>query len=49
VNITCPALFASWHLHVAARWYWVLAANGAIYALFGLCIEMMRLRFSHKN
>lgn len=42
MNVTCPALFTSWHLHIAVPWYWILAANSATYAMVGLLVQAIR-------
>ncbi len=40
--LTQPAVLAGSHLHVGMRFYWVLLANGATYALLGLLVESSR-------
>ncbi len=41
-RITCPAAFASSFLHIGIRFYWIVLANTAAYALIGLTLEAMR-------
>jgi hypothetical protein len=47
INVTCPVAFASFHFHFGIKLYWVLLANAASYALFGLAMERLRQQFSH--
>jgi len=44
VRITCPVASAGF----ALRFYWVLVANAATYALIGLVIEVFRRQVSRK-
>jgi hypothetical protein len=40
---TCPIVFLGFYLHVGLRFYWVILANGATYALIGTMVEALRL------
>jgi hypothetical protein len=44
-RITSPAAFASSYLHVDIRFYWIVLANTAAYALLGLTIEALRFAY----
>jgi hypothetical protein len=47
IQVTCPILFASIHLHFGVRLYWVLAANAATYAFVAFIAETLRRQFRH--
>jgi hypothetical protein len=47
INMTCPIAFASFHFHFGIKLYWVLLANAASYALFGLAFEGLRRQVVH--
>src|ERR1035438_3331395 len=42
-RFTCPVVFAGSYFHFGLRFYWVLLANAATYALVGLIVETLRL------
>jgi len=42
VELTCPVVFASIHLHFALGLYWSIVANAATYGLIGLIVESLR-------
>jgi hypothetical protein len=42
-GVTCPGAFASSYLHFGLRFYWIVLANTAAYALVGLTLEAFRL------
>ena len=42
VELTCPVVFASIHLHFALGLYWSIVANAATYGLIGLIVETLR-------
>ncbi len=42
VRFTCPVVFAGSYFHFGLRFYWVLLANAAAYALVGLILETLR-------
>jgi hypothetical protein len=44
VRLTCPIAFLSSY---PIRFYWVLLANAATYALAGLIVETLRQQLSH--
>jgi uncharacterized RDD family membrane protein YckC len=44
VRLTCPIALLSFY---PIRLYWVLLANAATYALFGLVVETLRQQLSH--
>jgi len=46
INLTCPIVFASFHFHFGIKLLWVLLANAATYALFGLVLESLRQQLS---
>jgi hypothetical protein len=41
-RFTCPVVFAGSYFHFGLRFYWVLLANAATYALVGLIVETLR-------
>ena len=42
VQLTCPVVFASVHIHFALGIYWSLLANAATYGVVGLMVEALR-------
>ncbi len=44
VELTCPVVAASIHLHFGIKLLWTLVANAATYALVGLTVETLRRR-----
>ena len=49
VELTCPVVFASVHLHFALGLYWSLLANAATYGLIGLIVETLRQQPHHAS
>lgn len=47
IGVTCPVAFIGRHFQLSLNW--VLAANGATYALVGLIGEALRRQFSHSR
>lgn len=45
-RLTQPLLFAGFYFHFGIRFYWVLLANAATYALAGLIVETLRRQMS---
>jgi hypothetical protein len=45
-RLTQPPVFASFYFHFGIRFYWVLLANAATYALAGLIVETLRRQIS---
>ena len=45
--LTQPIALLSFYFHFGIRFYWVLLANAATYALFGVLIESLRRQLSH--
>jgi hypothetical protein len=41
-RLTCPVAFVGSYFHFGFRFYWVLLANAATYALVGLLVEALR-------
>ena len=41
-RFTCPVVLASSYFHFGLRFYWVLLANAATYAVVGLIVETLR-------
>ena len=48
VELTCPIVFASIHLHFGLGVYWSLLANAATYGLVGLMVETLRQQLHHE-
>jgi len=46
-RFTQPVAAASLYFHFGVRFYWVLLANAATYALIGLIIESLRGKIIH--
>jgi hypothetical protein len=46
-RLTQPLVFASFYFHFGIRFYWVLLANAATYALAGLIVETLRRQMGH--
>jgi hypothetical protein len=45
-RLTQPVVFASFYFHFGLRFYWVLLANAATFALAGLIVEILRRQIS---
>jgi len=45
-RLTQPLVFAGFYFHFGIRFYWVLLANAATYALAGLIVETLRRQVS---
>jgi hypothetical protein len=46
---TQPVAFLSLHFHFGMRFYWVMLANAATYALVGLMVESLRRSLRHAS
>ena len=44
-----PVALLSIHLHFGMRFYWVMLANAATYALVGLMVESLRRSLRHAS
>lgn len=44
---TQPIALISFYVHFGIRFYWVLLANAATYALLGLIVESLRRQLRH--
>jgi hypothetical protein len=45
INITCPVVAVTWHLHVPLYFFWAMLANALTYGGMGLLVEIVRHRF----
>jgi hypothetical protein len=46
-RVTCPIAIAGSHFPISM--YWVMIANAATYALFGLVVETLRRQLNHSK
>lgn len=48
-RVTQPVLFAGMYFDIGLRFYWVLLANAATYALIGVMAETLRQGFGQRR